>query len=606
MTNILIVEDDPLTMDCLTDLLEAEDFQVTGASDGEIAQTIVTQKKFDVIVCDLLLPKISGYEFLSYLRNHKKTADIPFIVLTGKNKTADINLGREMGVDDYLIKPFINQDLIKSINTQLEKKQFLEKCYQAENQNSATTITEDTSSSNLANLDYLDLDRDLESNLAYQSILIESQYKLLYKYINERVESSAKNSLPTSSIAICCLLLDSGEKITTNSTKPSADIIKMAAQRLLGSIGHKANIRCLSNGDLAIILPYIKNLYQALRIIRRGQESLSKPLMIGSKIIKLKSHLGISFCSDRDKDIPVLLRHAQKLARKAIKNRDDCYQVYSPHSFQTLTFRSLGLVEELQNIWSKNQLNANYQPQIDLLTGKVIGYEALLRWQHPQRGNIPPEQFIPIAEDVGLIESIETKFMFDECKRLKQLHKKGFRQLKLAINISTSQFHRDCFIPIVKEILTKVQLRPQFLTIELTESTLFKDKKKSINHLTELKSLGVGVTLDNLERDSSSLSYLKQFPFTILKVNISNLNSLLKTTDSQAILKYITREAKRFDLKLIIESVETKQQLIFLRQHHFTVAQGNYLAPALTIEEFEYLLSGKSEWLNILFSFPPI
>lgn len=606
MANILIVEDDPLTMDCLIDLLEAEDFNVTGAKDGGIAQKIVTQQNFDLIICDLLLPHVSGYEFLSYLRNNKKTASIPFIVLTGQYKTKDINLGKEMEVDDYLIKPFLNRELLKSIYTQLEKRQFLEKCYQAKLQNSTTVLTESVSSANSAKSDKLNLDTDVKANLAHQSFLINSQYKLLYKYINERLDSSTNNSLSTSSIAFCSLRLDNFKKITTNLTKQHADITKIVAQRLLNSIGHKANIKCLQNGDIAIILPYVQKLGQALSIIRKGQNALSQPLMTGANIIKLKSYIGISFCSNRDQNIKNLLDHSQQLVKEAIKKQHDCYEVYALNPLQRSGFKSLDLVEELQDALSKNQLSAKYQPQINLLTGKVIGYEALLRWRHPQRGNIPPKKFIALAEDIGLIESIETKFMFDECKKLKQLHEQGFDQLKLAINISNSQFNRDCFIVIVKEILTKVKLKPRFLTIELTEKTLLKDKKKSIHHLQELKSLGIGVTLDNLEWNFSSLSYLKQFSFTILKVNNSNLSSLLKINDSQAILKYVRREAKRFNLQLIIESVESKQQLNFLRQHGFKVAQGNYLAPPLAMEEFEYLLSGKSEWLDILFSFPPM
>jgi len=602
MTNILIVEDDRLTLDCLIDLLEAQDFQVTIATDGEIAQKIVTQKKFDLIVCDLLLPHVNGYEFLSYLRNNKKTADIPFIVLTGKSKTKDINLGWEMGVDDYLIKPFVNQDLIKSIRTQLEKRQFLEKCYQSKIQNRDRRVIKFASPANPTNQD----NSTSKNNLVAQSILQDSLNKILHKYVTEKIESYSENNSNISKIAVCCLRLNNFEKIVANSTKHNAEILKIVAQRLIGSIGHQAKIVCLDNGDFAIIMPYIKNLHQAVTIVRTGQDYLLKSLILEPEIINLKSYVGISFDRDGKEDPKILIDRAQQLVAEAQKNRDDCYEVYSLDPAPALKFKSLVLVEELNEILSKKQLSTNYQPQIDLLTGKVIGYEALLHWHHPQRGSISPETFITIAEDAGLIKSIETKLMFDECQRLKMLHLKGFKRLKLAINVSPSQFHRDCFVALVNKILTKVQLEPQFLTIELTQSTVLKDKRKSITHLRGLKSIGVEVSLSNFAKNSSSLSYLKQFPFTILKVDLSYLNSLLKTSDSLAALQHITKAARLFNLQLVIEKVETKQQLNFLRQHHFAIAQGNYLVPPLKIDKFEYLLSGKSEWLTILFSFPPI
>jgi len=606
MTNILIVEDDTLTRECLIDLLEAENFQVTVAIDGDIAQKLVNQKNFDVIVCELLLPHIHGYEFLSYLRNNKKTADIPFIVLTGKNNTKDINLGQEMGVDDYIVKPFLNLELIQSIKTQLEKKLFLEECYRTEIQKLDITFKELRLTSNLSNPDNLSLNQDIQASLVYQSILIDKQYKLLNKYINERVELYSENSSTNSSIAVCCLRLDSLEKFPVNSTKWSSEIIKTAAQRLLGSIGRQANIKCLRNGDFSIVLPYIKNLRQALKVARTAQNSLLQPLIIDSNIISLKSHVGISFYPERFQDIQILLNRAKELVKEAIKNQHDYYEVYYSDILPTLDLKSLVLLEELQDALSKDLLSANYQPQIDLLTGKVVGYEALLRWHNPRKGMIPPDKFMTIAEDASLIESIETKFMLDECKKLKKFHKKGFDQLQLTINISTNQFSQDYFVAIVKKILADVQLEAQFLKISLTVSTLLKDKKKSFAHLSELKSLGVGIILESYKSNSSSLNYLKQFPFTILKFDISYLNSLLKISNNHKFWQYIITIAKRFELQLIIKGIENLQQLNILRQNHVATAQGNFLAPPLEIDELEYLLSGKSEWLNTIFSFPPI
>lgn len=589
MPHILVVENDSLALDCSIDLLEAENFQVTGVTDGASAKEIVTQEKFDLIVCELILPHVSGYEFFSYLRNQKNTEDIPFIVLTGKSRIQDINFGWEMGVDDYLTKPCSNRELIKSINTQLEKKQFLEKCYQAE-----TPILRETSFA----------DNTVRPD---RPSLIDSFNQIVSQYVTERIESYSENSANKSQIAVCCLRLDFTESIIANSPQHIAELQIVAAQKLLGSIGSRANILCLPNGDLAIFLPYIKNLHQAIEIVRIGQDDLLEPSISGSTIINLKSHVGISFDPDCEGDIKTLLNRAQQLVAEAQTSQKDCYEVYSSNPLEASDIKSLALIEELHDcILSENHLSTDYQPQVDLLTGKVIGYEALWTWCHPQGGNIPLEIFAPIVEEAGSIESIETKFLFDECERLKNWHRQGFEGLKLEINISSSQFHRSGFTAIVQQVLREVRLKPQFLTLQLTPSTLLKNPKNAIACLGELKSLGVGVALKHFARGHYSLSYLRQFPFTTLKVDISYLHSLVKTYDSQVALKNLTKIARLLERQLIIEGVETKPQFDFLRRYHFAPAAGNYLSPPLKIDGFEDLLSGKSEWLTTLFGYPPI
>jgi len=602
MPNILIVEDDLSTIDCLTDLLETEGFQVMTATDGKIAQDIVARQKIDLVVCELILPQVNGYELLSRLRNNKVTEDIPFIVLADNSKIADINFAQEMGVDDYLIKPYLNHELVVSIRAQLEKKQFLEQCYQATMPDSTTMPTTLAPPASLDREDTGILDDDAENQLSDPLILIERLNKIVSEYISERTKSLSAHRSNTSSIAVCCLRLNGMEKTAVNSQKQSNEITKAVSQRLLNSIGHQANVTRLHNGDFAIVMPYVKNLQQAAEIIRTGQKFLSEPLMLGSSIINLESYVGISFYPDRTQDIKVLLELAQQLADKAQKNREDYYEVYAPNAFPVSEFTSLVLVETLEDIWSKNQLTTSYQPQIDLLTGEVLGYQALLCWQHPQQGNISAENLLRIAKDAGLSEPIETQFMFDECKRLKKLHQQGFNQLKLAINISASQLHRHDFIATVKQILTEVKLNPQFLIVELTENTLLKNPKKSIAHLSELKSWGVGVTLASLSKYYRSLNHLQRFPLTMLKVDLGYLDSLLSTSDARIAFRYITRAARQFNLQLIVAGVETKHQLNFLRQHPWGMVQGNYLTPLLTIDELEYLLSAKSEWLTILFS----
>lgn len=594
MPHILIVEDDPLTLNSLIDLLEAEDFQVTGVADGDIAQKTVTQKQYDLIVCDLMLPRVKGYEFLAYLRNHQQTANIPFIVLTGKHKAQDIRLGFEIGVDDYIVKPFLNQELIKSIKFQLEKKAFLEKCYEVEVPELNANVEPKFLDSSLYNDNKLNLDQQLSLQDTFE--------RVIQKYVRERVESVTNDSSKLSSIAVCRMFVEPrNTKISGISQTDS--LIRTIAQRLIDNIGKQAKIVHLQNGDFVMILPYVKSLYQAIEIVKTAQKAFARPLLIQGKIIYCQTYVGISFYPDREAEIEILLDHAQKAIEQAKKNRDDCYEIYYPNQVPPLKFRSLMLVEELYKtvFQERDNLEANYQPQIDLQTGRVVGYEALLRWNHPSLGMIPPKTLIPIAEDTNLIKSIETRFLFAQCQQLKQWHQQGYSQLQLAVNVSAVQFNRHNFVLIVKGILERVQLEPRFLTLELTEPTLLKDKRKSTIHLSQLKALGVGVALDNFGTGNSSLNYLEQFPLTRLKIDIAHLELLRKVYGTPSTLKYIDKAINRSKLELTVEKVETKKQLDCLRQSIPKVVQGNYLSPALNEAEFTYLLSGKSDWLTSIF-----
>jgi len=222
MSNILVIEDDPLTLRSVIELLEAEDFQVTGATDGEIALKIVAEKTFDLIVCDLLLPKVNGYEFLSSIRKNVETANIPFIVLTGKNKRKDICLGLEIGVSDYITKPFLNQELIKSIQVQLAKKNFLEKCYQVPAPDYREIKPDNTQISSQQKYSLYD---DQVTNLPNQLSLRDQFETIVSKYVEEMIKKST-------SIAICCISLNYFEDYNNLEPEQIDSLLKIATERL--------------------------------------------------------------------------------------------------------------------------------------------------------------------------------------------------------------------------------------------------------------------------------------------------------------------------------------------------------------------------------------
>ena len=591
MSNILVVEDDPTTLYSIVDLLEAENFQVTAAIDGDIALKIVQHKKIDLVLCDLLLPNVNGYEVLSALRKNTDTYNVPFIALTGKGRREDINLGREIGVSDYIVKPFVNQELIKAIKAKLEAKRFLEKCYQADYRqiNKAQNLLQD----------------DIERSLRRDRATVNKFNEIVQRYVEAKVNTNSPAKNRITSIAVCCLGLNDFEELSKSlSTKHHDSIIQIIVRRLDDAVGDKAKIMRLSNGDFALVFPYVKHLNRAIELVTIARSSLLKPLITEDLTLRLAPNVGISFALAYSEDIENLIDRAQKALRHAKQNSDDCYEVYYPNTQSALKFRSITLHDNLSDALKNSELSVCYQPQVDLISGKVLGCEALLRWNHPKLGNISPSKFIPIAEDSGSIESMERWFVDNVFGQLAKWQRQGHKKLKLAINVSGSQFHRHGFIDTITSALRKVALEPEFLTIEVTQDVLFQDLKNSIEKLSELKSLGISVAIANFGC-GCSLSYLEQFPFSVLKVDISHLQNLLGVKDSQAALQDIVKASRKLNFQTIAEKVETHRQLNFLRQNRFQIAQGYFLSLPLTTTKFESLLQNKQNRLSILFSFPP-
>jgi diguanylate cyclase len=616
LASILVIEDDPLSLYSMVDFLEAENFKVTGVRDGDIALKIIQQKSFDLIVCDLLLPNLNGYEVFSSLKKHINTADIPFIVVTGKNKRQDIRLGMEIGVSDYITKPFLNEELIKAINAQLEKKRFLEKCYQVKSQNKkflekCYQVNSQASSkiviqkhSSKYSLYYDDL-TNLPNQLSLRDIF-ESE-KIVNQYVQEQIQLNPASKNITSNIAICYFSLGNLEEVIENLEAEQKDtIIKITAQRLKNCIGNQAKIVRLHGEDFVAILPYVGNFNQIIKSIKIAQANLFKSFDIGKKKFSLTPCIGISFYPSQGRDIEILLEKAKQAVEYAQENSQDWYEVYQPELGQKLDFKSFILVNDLRKALQNDELEINYQPQINLYTREITGCEALMRWKHPQRGYIPPTTFIPIAENIGLINSIGTWFISTVCQQLKIWHQAGFSQLKLSINLSDYQLNKTNLISIIAGALEQARLAPQFLAIEITENILFKNPQTSFEQLNRLKSLGVKVTIDNFGTGYSSLNYLQRFNFDILKVNMCYLNYCLGEKNSHNAIKYLIQKARKMNLQLIIEKVETQEQLNFLRQNQCKQAQGFFLSVPLTVNEFEQLLQGKSDWLSNLFDLPPI
>jgi len=247
----------------------------------------------------------------------------------------------------------------------------------------------------------------------------------------------------------------------------------------------------------------------------------------------------------------------------------------------------------LRSAIKQKEIIIHYQPQLDLKTGKIVGAEALARWRHPEYGLVSPAEFIPLAEESGLIDQIGKFLIFTACAQNRAWQEAGIPPIHIAINISTYQFVREDFVDSLKKILDEVGLDPKFLELEFTESMIMKDSELIVSTMQQLKALGIQCSIDDFGTGYSSLSYLKYLPIDKIKIDRSFISSLTKNLNDDAISRAVISMAHELNLKVTAEGVENLEQLEFLCSHGCDEAQGFLFSRPLPAEDFVGLITNE-------------
>ena len=276
-------------------------------------------------------------------------------------------------------------------------------------------------------------------------------------------------------------------------------------------------------------------------------------------------------------DSETLIKNADAAMYTAKANGRNNFRFYTP-DMNTQAVERLNLERNLRQALPRKELFLVYQPQVDVATGRIIGLEALLRWQHPELGLIPPDKFIRIAENIGLIVPIGEWVLRTACHQARRWQDEGLPAVTVAVNVSAIQFRRDGFCNLISNVLQETGLAPEYLELELTESLLLSNADLTLTVLQELKSMGVRLAIDDFGTGYSSLSYLRQFQVSKLKIDRSFIRNLALQSDEGVIVAAIISMAKSLNLKVIAEGVEDESQMAFLRAHHCDEIQGYYFS----------------------------
>lgn len=366
-------------------------------------------------------------------------------------------------------------------------------------------------------------------------------------------------------------------------------LLKAVSERLKNIIREGDTVSRLGGDEFIMLFPDITSPGDISRIAKKILESLTNVFELNDTEVYVTASIGISIFPENGDNVEILVKNADAAMYYAKEQGRNNYQFYGS-AINASVLEKIRMQGNLRKALAQNEFILHYQPQVNLSSGKIVGAEALIRWQHPDHGLLGPQEFIPLAEDNGLISPIGDFLIFTSCAQNKAWQEAGFPPIHMAVNISTYQFIQKGFIKKLSGLLEEIGLEPKYLEMEFTESILMQNSDLISSTLAELKSLGIRCSIDDFGTGYSSLNYLKYLPIDKIKLDRSFVTSLTTNPNDDAISKAIITMAHELNLKVTAEGVENVQQLEFLRSHMCDEAQGFLFSKPLPAKDFVQLL----------------
>jgi diguanylate cyclase (GGDEF)-like protein len=562
MPRILIIEDDSLLIDFLKESLKHQGFEVITANNGQKGIRYAHDKQPDLIISDINMPGMSGYDVLKHLQRDANTSNIPFIFLTGKIDMEDLREGMSLGADDYLMKPVVIAELIKAVKTRLKKHRDLTKKYREE-------ITRTMLS--------------LEKTINYDEITGLPKRVLLEKKIKKlKFERTFDET-----IALMIIRFDRFRGIADMLGKSA---INLLIERLADVIQSDFEIFWLDSDEYGILIfdntedTHLRNLAdQLLKNIRRT-------FLYNDQELHFSASIGITRNQIKSINFTRLLSEAELALNYAVEQGYSNFQFFDA-KMRKHVFQNIRLEGALHRAVEHNELLIYYQPKFQLSDEKLVGIEALVRWDHAEFGMISPSQFIPIAEKNGLINEIGDWITSSICKQITAWKKQGISIPRVAINVSGGQLEKHDFYERISIILSESGISGHELEFELTESILVRNSKETIHKLSEFKKLGINISIDDFGTGYSSLQYLKNFPHDKIKIDQSFIRDLTVDKNSASIVTTIIAMAHKLGVRVIAEGVENEEQVNFLRQHNCDEIQGFFYSKPVSADHLTEVMA---------------
>jgi diguanylate cyclase (GGDEF)-like protein/PAS domain S-box-containing protein len=714
---VLIVEDTPASLKLLSDLLTEAGYYVRQAPNGELALWTAQSRPPELILLDIRMPGIDGFEVCRRLKALPELCQVPVIFLSAQHDTDDKVRGFALGAVDFIAKPFQAEEILARTDAHVRLGR-AQKALAEERASLEERVAERTAElakeveQRRANEEFLRLaskvfeatqdaivvtDREariVATNPAFTQIsgygadevvgqsaamlhagdpdaasfelMVQSIVKTghwsgeilarrkngdiypgllsasvvkdegghvinhvaVFMDITERKAEQhlidflsnhdALTGLPNRllarqrfdqtlaaarregrCVAVMCLDLDRFKSINDSYGHDVGDKALQVVSKFLTETVRESDTVTRQGGDeFQIIVADDAQLGATMALAQQILAGLRKDLVIDGQQITVTSSIGIAVSLTDGDSLDELVRNADTALFRAKEIGRDNYAFFTERMDAEIRDK-LAIQGQLRGAIARDEFDVHYQPQMCLKTGAMLGAEALLRWDNAVLGKVPPNRFIPLAEEYGLVNSIGEWVLETVCAQIKVWHDQGLGDIKVAVNLAAGQFANDATVPYVENTLRKYGIAPCYLGLEITEGTVMGDPNKAVAALRKLKDIGVGISLDDFGTGYSSLSYLKRFPIDVLKIDKSFVDDVTTNANDAAIALSVISLAHNLNMRVIAEGVETREQVKFLTERGCDEMQGYFYSRPVNAEAFTALLRDHRNLLDM-------
>ena len=547
-SRILVVDDDRTMRLALVDAFLKENYEVEEASNGMHALNICKRRMPDLVLMDAVMPELDGFDACQMIRDTAQGGDIPVLMVTALEDEESIVKAFSSGATDYIAKP-INFSVMKQRVARLIKANKAEK--------------------------------DVKK-LAYHDPLTglpnRAQLKQQIRIIVNRA------AIEKQRFAIMFLDLDRFKMINDTMGHDAGDLLlKAVADRIRHCVRESDFIARLGGDEFTIVLEDIESPESAANVAEKICRSVGQPFVFMQQKMFVTTSIGISIFPDDGEDVSALIKHADSAMFRAKEKRNNfCFY---EQGMEAEIAKRLKLEQELRKAIDEDELVLHYQPQVRLKTGELIGAEALVRWQHPAKGLVSPDVFIPLAEESGLINQLSDWVLENAAVQLKHWIQKGHK-LTLAVNLSVKDLMAEELHTKLHDLIQRNSLPKNVLELEITESTLMDHPELMITEINKIKRMGITIAVDDFGSGYSSLNYLKRLPVDVLKIDRSFISDIESDPSDSAIVAGIIGLAKSLKMGTVAEGVETEEQRQILETLGCDNYQGYLFSKPLTAKLF--------------------
>ena len=595
---ILIVDDIADNRTILLRRFIRRGFEVDEADGGSRALQMIEQKNYDVILLDVMMPEISCIDVLKAIRATRTPLQLPVIMVTAKSESENVVEALNLEANDYVTKPVDFDVALARVNAQIERKRAEEKISQANvalrSANDELELRVEERTRRL-----VEINQQLQGEIAQRQESEErSRFLALHdpltglpnrrQFREELMNAVASiGSAKVNSIAVLFIDLDGFKGVNDTLGHAIGDqLLETVAEDFRTALRRCDRIARIGGDEFAVLQIEEGQPDSAIGLASRLIEIASRERSIAGYLTTIGASIGIVIAESVDADPESLLKAADLAMYRAKIEGRGTYRIFNPGMDADVQARRQ-LELDLRNAQALGQFEVFYQPQISLSTRRVSGFEALLRWRHPVRGMVSPAEFIPLAEELGLIVPIGEWVMREACVEAATWPE----ALTIAVNVSSVQFMRGNLVSAVVNALAHSGLASHRLEVEITESVLLKKTERNLDTLNQLRELGVRISMDDFGTGYSSLSYLRLFQFDKLKIDRSFVEDVTSDRECSAIVSAILGLGSSFGIPTIAEGVETEEQLTHLTGEGCTEVQGRIFSMPISATEARAIIA---------------